>query len=304
MTGRTSALRRRNEARCERLLGRSGLVESDDLAWDEVGATEVDPATLECLVYMRDVEGFTDRDLVGLAGHPATLADPLINRFLDAWRAEEAEHARVLDRFLTTYATQRGAALPSRQAPPPAVVPLRERLLLGATRPVGHVIVAAHMAWGAANELLTLNGYRLLAERADHPVLTPLLGRIADQETRHYSFYRLQAEWRLDASGLARRLLHRILDRTWTPVGIGDGYKAPGEFDRVLAHLSGGEEGDRLVARLDAGFSRLPGFGDLRIFAEATDRSRRRLAAAEEGQDATPVIRPSRSAVAPLARAA
>lgn len=278
MDARTRERRAGNEQRCDRLVARSALLASDDLDWARVGDAEVDPETLACLVYMRDVEGFTDRDLVGLAGHPTTLADPLVARFLVAWRAEEAEHSRAVDRFLQAYGAGRGVDLPARQLPPPAVVPRRERLLVRVSRPVGHVVAAAHMAWGAANELLTLNGYRLLAERADHPVLTPLLGRIADQEARHYSFYRLQAEWRLAASPLARRLLHRVLSRSWTPVGIGDGYKPPAEFDRVLAHLSAGPGGDRVLERMDAAFSRLPGFADLAIYRDAATASRARLA--------------------------
>jgi hypothetical protein len=67
---------------------------------------------------MRDVENFAKRDLVGLAGHPAPLADSLVARSLDAWRAEEAEHARALDRFLDAHSAGRGITPPSLQAPP------------------------------------------------------------------------------------------------------------------------------------------------------------------------------------------
>lgn len=59
------------------------------------------------------------------------------------------------------------------------------------------------MTWGPANDLLTVNGFRLLAARCGHPTHAELLKRIAAQEARHYSFYMLQAEWRLTASPLA-----------------------------------------------------------------------------------------------------
>jgi hypothetical protein len=274
----TSARRTENEAKCARLVARSALVEVDDLAWDEVGSTPVDDDVLTCLLYMRDVEGFTDRDLTGAVAHPNTLADPLIVQFLSAWRAEERAHARAIDRYLTTYADRRGIALPVMQPPPPEVA-AGERFLLAVTRPIGHVVTAAHMVWGAANELLTQHGYRLLARRCGDPVLAELLTRIAAQESRHYSFYVLQAQWRLDESRLARVLLRTLMRRSWTPVGIGDGYKTPDEFDAVLSYLAGDEAGAQAVETMDAAFTRLPGFRDVRIFERAVAESRVRLAA-------------------------
>lgn len=217
---------------------------------------------------MRDVEGFTDRDLVGLTAHRTTLGDPIIRQFLDTWRCEESSHARALDRFLTSYGV-RGVPIPVRQLPPPAIAPTIERIVAHIGGPVGSVVTAAHMAWGAANELLTLNGYRLLAARCGHPVLAPLLTRIAAQEARHYSFYVLQAEWRLAASRSARTILPRVLDRSWTPVGIGDGYKSREEFNRLLSFLAAGDDGRRSLRRMDARFAQLPGFDRLRIFQDA-----------------------------------
>lgn len=273
-----ATLRRSCEERCERLVGRSALVEVDDLDWEAVGDRPVDDGVLGCLVYMRDVEGFTDRELIGVVAHPATLGDPLVRRFLHAWRAEEAAHAAAIDRYLRTYADRRGVALPPMQAPP-TEVPSSERVLLALTRPIGHVVTAAHMVWGAANELLTMHGYRLLARRCGDPVLTELLTRIAAQESRHYSFYRLQAEWRLASSPLARVVLRQLMRRSWTPVGIGEGYKHPTEFDQVLGYLALDERGAQAVDAMDATFTRLPGFDGVRIYERATAQSRARLAA-------------------------
>ena len=275
---RSAEVRRSCEARCERLVARSALIEVDDLDWGAVGERPVDPSVLACLVYMRDVEGFTDRDLVGVVAHPATLGDPLVRRFLDAWRAEEAAHAAALDRYLRTYARRRRVDLPAMQAPP-TEVPRSEQLLLTLTRPIGHVVTAAHMVWGAANELLTMHGYRLLAGRCGDPVLAELLTRIAAQESRHYGFYRLQAEWRLRESRLARVVLRQLMKRSWTPVGIGEGYKAPAEFDQVLGYLAVDDRGARAVDTMDATFTRLPGFDGVRIYERATAESRARLAA-------------------------
>jgi rubrerythrin len=265
----TTLLQSRNDARCRRLLARSALLGAGDLDLAAGARAHVAPDVLACLVYMRDVEGFTDRDLVGLAGHPATQADPLVRDFLHAWRAEEHEHAVALDRFLTAHRDAHDVEIPPIQPPPAAAVPATERALVLVTRPVGHVVTCAHMVWGAANELLTLNGYRLLARRCGNPVLAELLRRIAAQESRHYSFYALQAEWRLAASPLARRVVTHLLRRSWTPVGIGDGYKSPDEFAQVLAYLVDGADGARAVATMDQTIARLPGLGGLRIYADA-----------------------------------
>lgn len=261
--------RRSNEARCWRIVGAARPLGLDDLDWDAVADTPVDDDVIEALVYMRDVEGFTDRDLVGLAGHVTTLSDPCIAAFLSIWREEEAGHAQALDRFLTRYGERPGTSIPSRQLPPPAEAAWWERTVARTGGPVGSVVAAAHMAWGAANELLTLNGYQLLARRCGHPVLRPLLERIAVQERRHFSFYLLQAEWRLAASRSARFALRRVLARSWTPVGVGDAYKQPVEFARVLHHLAGGAEGAELIARMDRRFAALPGFAGLTIFRDA-----------------------------------
>jgi hypothetical protein len=262
-------IRECNEARCRRILDTAAPLVTDDLDWDAVGSSEIEPEVVRSLVYMRDVEGFTDRDLVGLTAHRTTLGDPIVRQFLDIWRAEEAGHTAALDRFLVDYGDARRVAIPARQLPPPAAAPRRERVLARIGGPVGNVVAAAHMAWGAANELLTLNGYRLLADRCDHPVLDQLLRRIAAQEARHYSFYLLQAEWRLRASRAARAVLPRVLAKSWTPVGVGDGYKRPDEFSEVLSYLGNGPEGDAMIDRMDRRVSALPGFDALRIFRRA-----------------------------------
>ena len=260
--------------RCERLLARSALLDTTGIDWDAVGSVPVAAPVLDCLVYMRDVEAFTNRYLAGLVAHPATLADRQIARFLPIWQAEEGAHAAALDHYLTQYARRTGTSLPSVATPPP--IKRSERWLVTLTRPVGHIVTAAHMTWGAANELLTMTGYRLLAHRCGDPVLEALLLRIAAQESRHYGFYRLQAEWRLAASPTARRVLAGILRRSWTPVGVGDGFKRPEEFDRVLLFLANDADGQRAARSMDATMSRLPGCSQLQIFAAAVAASCRR----------------------------
>ena len=260
------SLRTLNEGRCHRLLDKSELLDVGDLDWAAVGARPLDPGIVDSLVYMRDVEGFTPSYLVGLGAHRTTLADPIVRAFFDVWRAEEAEHSRAIHRYLTAYGAATGTPIPEQPVAHPPADAWYERALGRLGGPVGELIAAAHMTWGAANELLTMNGYRLLADQCDEPVLAELLRRIAAQESRHYSFYLLQAEWRLASSRLARTVLPRFLNGAWTPVGVGDGYKTAEEFRRVLEVFSARPESERIVDRMDRRFSALPGFGRLRIY--------------------------------------
>jgi len=265
-------LRARNESRCRRILEKSELLAVDDLDWDNVGAHPLDAGVIDTLVYMRDVEGFTDTYVVGLAAHKTTLSDPIVRDFLEVWQAEEYVHSQAIARFLDAYAAATGVAVAPRPATPSPKVARYERMLAKVGGPVGTVVAAAHMTWGAANELLTMNGYRILADECGHPMLAELLRRIAAQESRHYSFYLLQAEWRLASSRLARFALPRLMD-AWTPVGIGDGYKTHDEFARVVEVLSRRPESERIIDRMDRRFAALPGLDRLRIYRDAATRT-------------------------------
>jgi len=266
-------MRTHNEMRCRRILERSELLDVEDLDWSQVGAVELAPGVLETLVYMRDVEGFTDSYVAGIGAHRTTLADPIVRDFLSVWQAEEAVHSQAIARFLDAYAQARGVTIAATQPSPTPRIPLYERAITHVGGPVGTLVAAAHMAWGAANELLTMNGYRMLADQSEDPMLAAMLRRIAAQESRHYSFYLLQAEWRLADSRLARFVLPKILDGSWTPVGVGDGYKTAEEFQRVLAVLNARPESERIIDRMDRRFSSLPGFARLRIYRAAATPS-------------------------------
>ncbi len=261
-------LRATNEARCRRILDRSAPLEVDDLDWSGVGAIELDAGVIATLVYMRDVEGFTDSYVRGLGAHRNTLNDPIIRAFLDVWRTEEASHSAAIGRLLDVYAERRAVAIPSQPASPSGGVRLHERAIAHVGGPVGRLVTATHMAWGAANELLTMNGYRMLASRCGDPMLAELLHRVAAQEARHYSFYLLQAEWRLADSRLARAVVPRLLDRAWSPVGVGDGYKTAAEFQQVLRVLHTGSDGERITSRMERRLASLPGFERLRLYRQ------------------------------------
>jgi rubrerythrin len=247
------------------------VLDVDDLDWGTVGQHTLDDGVLDSLVYMRDVEGFTPTYLAGLGAHRTTLADPIVREFFEVWKAEEDGHSRAIDRYLRVYAERTGTPIPAQSVASPPGAAWYERVVGHLGGPVGRLVAAAHMAWGAANEMLTMNGYRLLAESTDDPVLAELLRRIAAQESRHYSFYLLQAEWRLASSRTAQVVVAKLLRGSWTPVGIGDGYKSAEEFRRVLAVIAARPDSERIVDRMDRRFAALPGFGRLRIYRSVVD---------------------------------
>ena len=143
-TARTArALRADNEARCRHILDRSGLLEVDDLDWSAVGAVELDQGVLDTLVYMRDVEGFTDSYVAGIGADRTTLSDPLVRDFLAVWQAEEAVHSQAITRFLDAYSEARGTEVPPLQPSPASDIPRYERVLMHVGGPVGTLVAAA-----------------------------------------------------------------------------------------------------------------------------------------------------------------
>jgi hypothetical protein len=143
VAGAWQVVRDRNEKRCERILEGADPMDGSDVDWGRVASYDLDADTIGCLVYMRDVEAFVDRELVGLPGHPNTVGDPLIRRFLDVWRAEEHGHATVLARFLDTYAADRGVAVPARQPTPLAEPSRMERALVHIGGPIADTVTAS-----------------------------------------------------------------------------------------------------------------------------------------------------------------
>ena len=229
---------------------------------------------IDTLVYMRDVEGFTPT-LPRRARRPPHDARPIRS----SGRSSTCGRPRRRSTPAPSTASCRPTAPPpARRSRPQSVArpPEPSRLRAGRRsrrRPGGTLVAAAHMTWGAANELLTMNGYRLLADQCDDPMLAELLRRIAAQESRHYSFYLLQAEWRLAASRLGPRRDPPASARPWTP----------GRHRRRLQDRGGvppgargasppRPESERIVDRMDRRFAALPGLERLRIYRQARGR--------------------------------
>ena len=128
---------------------------------------------------------------------------------------------------------------------------------------------AVHMTWGAINELTALTGYRRLAARAGHPVLTSLLEHVQRDEARHFFFYYRQAEIRLQRPAAAK-VSRFLVDRFWGPVG--SGVQPPNELRFMASYLFGDEEGRVAARKIDETIRKLPGFGSVRLLDAWLDR--------------------------------
>jgi hypothetical protein len=258
---------RRNGAGAIRRRSAVDRLEWDDLDLAAFASRPLDHNSLRCLRYMHDVEYHTVcylRDLLLTPAH----SDPTVTAFLGVWVYQEYWHGEALASVLAAHNEPYGAA---------RVGQMRRRLgwrdrvrpmLMGAGGILGgDDFVAAHMAWGAVNEWMTQAGYSLLGRRADHPVLSELVGRIMRQEGRHIDFYSSQARERLNASERAQRLVRFALQRFWKPVGTGVMPEAETRF--LARYLMTDEAGREAARRIDRQIDRLPGLAGLDLVTNA-----------------------------------
>jgi len=249
--------------------------DSVTIGWDDVDldAFRRDPLperTLRTLRYMCDVEFHTVcylRDMLVTPSH----TDGDVSTFMTIWNREEYWHGEALAAVLgvhgITVEFDQVKANRMKVGWKDRLDPIKQSLLGNI---VGKDFIAVHMTWGAANERSAAAGYRRLIALERHPALTPLLKRIAQQETRHIAFYTTQARKRLEASGRARAITRFALSRFWGPVG--SGVMPEDEVNHVMRHLFTGEDGLREVHKLDGQIAQLPGLEGLTIMRDAFAR--------------------------------
>lgn len=249
----------------ERFAETSDRVRWEDLDLSLFRSQPLDADTLRSLRYMCDVEYHTScflRDMLVTPSHREEAA----GGFMTMWNREEFWHGEALAAVLAEHDIivdyDELKAKRVKLGWQLALGPMKQSLL---TNLVGQDFVAVHMTWGAANELSAVAAYRRLAELTDHPVLTPLLQRIAQQETRHVAFYTTQARERLENSSNARKLVRLILSKVWKPVG--SGMMDESEVKAVMTHLFEHRHDD--LDKLDQRIQRFPGLDGVTIFRSA-----------------------------------
>lgn len=248
--------------------GTSEAVSWHDLDFDTFDDRPLDAQTLRTLRYMCDVEYHTSCFLRDMLVTPSYREEDAAG-FMTMWNREEFWHGEALAAVL-----RRHGIVVDYDELKAKRVKLGWRLAISTVKQsamanlIGADFVAAHMTWGAANELSAVAAYRRLADLHDHPALSPLLRRIAQQETRHVAFYTTQARERLESSPKARGLVRTILEKYWKPVG--SGIMEEDEVRHVMGHLFAGhgEELDKLDRRMQ----RLPGLEGIAMFRSAFGR--------------------------------
>lgn len=231
------------------------------IPWSQAKNHELADIFVPTLIYMRDVEKFTELYYRELA-KTKTIRDPHIKIFMEQWQTEEDLHGDLLNRFLEEmnlssdahWFEQAKKKIPRLHRIKSKIDPL-VRFVLGSK------ITAVHMTWGAINEYSTLNGYSRLSQLAKHPVLATILGGIMREEARHARFYWRMAQFKLATSNQAQRITRFIIDRFWVPVGQGE--KSKEDANQVVRSLYSGRDGikifDQTVTSL---VKQLPGFSD------------------------------------------
>ena len=230
-----------------------------NIKWKEIKNYQLNPAFVPVLIYMRDIEYFTDMYYQELRRTP-TGKDPMIRKFMDRWSIEELYHGNLLNRFLEEAGVPTGKnwqVEATRKIP--RLYTIGSYLVDQASRPFGKYFHGAHMVWGAINEITAMNAYRRLADLAGHPVLKQLLIGIVQEESIHGSFYWNVARVKLNETQFSKILAKFIIGKFWAPVG--QGAKPKGEADYVMATLFPGKEGLELFdQKIGSRIERLPGF--------------------------------------------
>jgi hypothetical protein len=264
----------------EKFQEQGGRLRTDDLDFDSFRDQPLDEHVLRCLAYMHDIEYQTvlyTRELL----LTRAWTDPQMTGFLTLWNYEEYWHGQALGRIL---------ALHDRPAHDARLVSMRvwNKRYLGYSpmqfwalgRFVRH-FPTVHMTWGAINEWTANAAYNRLAQIADHPVLSELLGRIMRQEGRHAAFYASWARDGLEASRRAQRVTKWFLRHEWAPVGSGDVPQI--ETDFTTAYLFGSGDGAELIDRIEARIDALPGLAGLDLVRSAIAQCTERVVAEEGG---------------------
>jgi hypothetical protein len=241
----------------DRFVSLSRAVDLSDIDWEEAARVGITDEEHRALRFLSDTESHTIiylRDL--LAGH--TAADPEMMAFLSCWVYEETHHGRALDRLMATVGR---APAVDRYHTVTSTFSWREELTGVLSRFAATMsphFAAAHMCWGAINELTAAASYLALARRTKNTPLAALVTKLARDERKHFSFYFHQAEKRLHAGGWAARALCKTTIRQfWKPVGIG--VAEPHTLEFIASYLFGDERGAEELASIDATIRRLPG---------------------------------------------
>ena len=230
-----------------------------NIAWNDVKNYKLDEKFVRVLTYMRDVEVLTDVYYEELRRTP-TGKDPIISKFMERWGTEEILHGEVINRFLNEAGIETGANWKEQiKSSLTTSYKITNYLISALATLVGRKFTATHMTFGAIHEMTTTQGYRRLAQMANHPVLNEILNGIIREESAHTTFYRSVARIELKNSDISQKLSRFIIKHFYTPVG--SGAKSKTESDYTIATLFSGDDGMNWIDKtVTHRVQTLPGF--------------------------------------------
>jgi Mn-containing catalase len=237
------------------------------IPWHEVRNFEIPSRLIPVLLYMRDVETLTDMYYRELRRTP-TGRDPVISKFMERWGTEELVHGEILNRFLHEAGVEVDESWQAQvQRAVSSFYTVNAFFISSITNLVGSKFTATHMTFGAIHEMTTAQGYRRLAEMANHPVLSMILKAIIREESAHTQFYWSVARLELQHSEFARKVARFAIQHFWNPVGQGSKPKEQTEY--TVSTLFGDESGlEKLDKTITKRVQQLPGFADLTRITE------------------------------------
>lgn len=250
----------------EKFQEQGGRLKTDDIDFYSFRREPLDPNVLRCLSYMHDIEYQTVLYTRELLMMPAW-KDPQFTSFLTLWNYEEYWHGQALGRVLAAH------DWPAHDTRLTAMRKFNKRYLFWSPAifwALGHGVgkfPAVHMTWGAINEWTANAAYNRLAQLADHPVLSELLGRIMRQEGRHAAYYASYARDLLEGDRRAQKVTKWFLRHEWAVVGSGDVPKIETSF--AAAYLFGAGDGAELIERVEERIATLPGLAGLNLVRSA-----------------------------------
>jgi hypothetical protein len=241
----------------DRFVSLSKAVDLSDIDWKEAARIGITDDEFRVLRFMCDTELHTIlylRDL--LAGHSA--ADPEVTQFMACWVYEETHHGRALERFCA----EAGRPMEKDRFTTVNAVPtFREEFTGVASRAAARLtphFAAAHMCWGAINEMMAAMSYMALARHTKNTQLAKLVSKLARDERKHFAFYYSQAERRLTDGGWKAQALCRFtIQGFWEPVGIGVG--EPNTLEFISSFIVSDEEAIEDLTAVDTKIAQLPG---------------------------------------------
>ncbi len=239
----------------EKYLRNSRKVDISDIDLSQAARYPVSDGEVRALTYMCDIESHTVVYLRAIL-NTCAIEDPQTTSFLSCWAYEEFFHGRTIRQFLDAIGAPVSATRMLEVQQASSFTEWLKELGSSILCRFSRHFHGAYLTYGAISELSTLEGYGVMAQRTQNPVLAEIVRRLAKDERRHFSFYYNKARLELRARN-AQRLTNFVIRHFWLPVG--GGVKSDSEVSWILSFILGNPEGAEIARRIDTTIAKLPG---------------------------------------------